>query len=254
VPSTPPLQKDAPAGGAPQVPSVAPAAIVQTPPQQSGPCEQVSPFWMQNDEAIEQWPDVQSCEQHSELWVHALPDVLHDLLSAMQVPPEHVPLQQSVPAVQACPSDTHACVPHCPPTHESEQHWIDVVHGAPAASQLTGAPPMQAPALGSHRPEQHSASLAQCEPELTQTLVPPNPNPPSAETLPDAPPQPLARVATIVPTTSAASAWCASRSWSTNSHQARSGPGGGSSISPCLTGNRLVAVPTSGLRVDQPRV
>ena len=57
VPSTPPLQKDAPAGGAPQVPSVAPAAIVQTPPQQSGPCEQVSPFWMQNDEAIEQWPD-----------------------------------------------------------------------------------------------------------------------------------------------------------------------------------------------------
>jgi hypothetical protein len=183
---------------------------------------------MQNDDAIEQWPEVQSCEQHSELCVQALPEVLHDLLSAMQLPPEHAPLQQSAPVVHACPSDTHACVPHFPPTHESEQHSIDVVHGAPAASQLTGDPPMQAPILGSQRPEQQSASLAQCEPELAQRLVPPKLNPPSPDTLPDAPPHPLARAAAVVATTSAASACCASRNSSTNGHQAKSGPDAGS--------------------------
>jgi len=161
VPSKPPLQKLAPAGGAPQVPSVAPVAIVQTPPQQSGPCEQVSPFWMQNEDAIEQWPEAQSCEQHSELCVHALPDVLQDLLSAVQEPPEHVPLQHSAPPVHACPSETQACAPHCPPTHESEQQSSDVLHAAPAASQLMGAPPRQVLARGSQRPEQHSTSLAQ---------------------------------------------------------------------------------------------
>jgi hypothetical protein len=206
VPSKPPLQKLAPAGGAPQVPSVAPAAIVQTPPQQSGPCEQVSPLWMQKEDAIEQWPEAQSFEQHSELCAHALPDVLHDLLSAVQLPPEHVPLQQSALAEHACPSETQVCVAHWPPTQESEQQSSDVLHVAPAASQLTGAPPMHALARGSQRPEQHSTSLAQWDPEPTQRLVPPNPNPPSADTLPDAPPHPLERAATIAPTTSAASA------------------------------------------------
>jgi hypothetical protein len=62
----PPLQLLAETGGAPQVPSVCPCAIVHTPPQQSGPCEHTSPFWMQKDDAIEQWPFAQSCEQHSE--------------------------------------------------------------------------------------------------------------------------------------------------------------------------------------------
>ena len=44
VPSTPPLQNDGPAGGAPHVPTVAPAAILHTPPQQSFAREQMSPF------------------------------------------------------------------------------------------------------------------------------------------------------------------------------------------------------------------
>jgi hypothetical protein len=217
VPSTPPLQKLAPAGGAPHVPRVAPVAIVQTPPQQSGPREQASPFWMQNDEAIEQWPDAHSCEQHSELCAHALPDVLHDLPSAAQVPPEHVPLQQSAPAVHACPSEAQACVPQCPPTQASEQHSIDVVQGASAASQLTGDPPTQLPERGSHRSEQHAASLAHWEPALTQRFVPANATPPSADTLPEAPPHPLERIATVAPNPSAASACCASRSPSTTS-------------------------------------
>ena len=46
-PSTDPLQRVDPGAGTPQVPSVAPAAIVQTPPQQSPPCTQASPVWMQ---------------------------------------------------------------------------------------------------------------------------------------------------------------------------------------------------------------
>ena len=182
VPSTPPLQNDAPAGGAPQVPSVAPAAIVQTPPQQSGPCAQVSPPWMQNDEAIEQWPVAsQSCEQHSELAVHALPDVLQDLLSAWHVPPVQVPPQQSVPVMHACPSEAQACAAHLPLTQEREQHSSEPVHAAPAASQLTGAPPRHVFARGSHRSEQQSASLPQCDPVSAQALVP-NPTPPSADT------------------------------------------------------------------------
>jgi hypothetical protein len=161
---------------------------------------------MQNEDAIEQWPEAQSCEQHSELCVHALPDVLQDLPSAVQEPPEHVPLQHSAPPAHACPSETQACAPHCPPTHESEQQSSDVLHAAPPASQLTGAPPRQVLARGSQRPEQHSTSLAQWDPEPTQRLVPPNPGPPSADTLPDAPPHPLERAATIAPTTSAVSA------------------------------------------------
>src|SRR5450432_1342558 len=79
VPSTPPLQKVAPAGGAPHTPRVWPAEIVHTPPQQSAAWAHTSSFWMQNEDAIEQRPLAQSCEQHSELWPHVLPDVLHVL-------------------------------------------------------------------------------------------------------------------------------------------------------------------------------
>jgi hypothetical protein len=43
VPSTPPLQYVDPVGGAPHVPSVAPAATLQVPPQQSAGLAQASP-------------------------------------------------------------------------------------------------------------------------------------------------------------------------------------------------------------------
>jgi hypothetical protein len=78
-----------------------PDAIVQTPPQQSGPCVHASPFWMQNDEAMEQVPDAQRVEQHSVLDEHALPAVLHVVLSALHVPPEHDPPQHCASVVHA---------------------------------------------------------------------------------------------------------------------------------------------------------
>jgi hypothetical protein len=190
------LQNEAPAGGAPQVPSVAPAAIVQTPPQQSGPCEQASPSWMQNDDAIEQCPVAsQSFEQQSPLVVHALPDVLHDVVSAWHLPPEHEPLQQSVPVMQAWLSDAHTCVAHLPPTHESEQQSSEPLHDDPAATQLTGAPPRQVLVRGSQRSEQQSASLPQCDAVAAQALCP-KLTPPSADSDDEEPPHPLASAAT----------------------------------------------------------
>jgi hypothetical protein len=118
----PPLQYVAPAGGAPHVPSVLPEAMVQTPPQQSGPWVHVSPFWMQKDDAMEQWPPWQSCEQQSAFCAHVLPavlqhelppslpavaDVTHPLpvLSDAQVPFVQVPLQQAPSELHSSPSD-----------------------------------------------------------------------------------------------------------------------------------------------------
>jgi hypothetical protein len=56
---------------------------------------------MQKDEAIEQCPPTQSCEQQSELCEQVFPDVLHDVLSGVHVPPPHLPPQH-------CPSVVHA--------------------------------------------------------------------------------------------------------------------------------------------------
>jgi hypothetical protein len=64
-PSTPPVQRVAPGFGALHVPSVAPAALVQMPPQQSLPRTHASPDWMQYDPPRAQWPSLpQRCEQH----------------------------------------------------------------------------------------------------------------------------------------------------------------------------------------------
>jgi hypothetical protein len=150
---------------------------------------------MQKDEAIEQWPVAsQSFEQQSALVVHALPDVLQDVLSAWQLPPEHDPLQQSVPVMHAWPSEAHTCVAHLPPMHESEQQSSDPVHAAPAATQLTGAPPRQVFARGSQRLEQQSASLPQCDPLAAQALFPKS-MPPSADTSDEEPPHPFSSAA-----------------------------------------------------------
>ena len=88
-PSTTP-QLAGPLGGvAPQVPSVAPAAIVQPLVQQSDAVEQASPPWPQNDDA---WhvPFEQSFEQHSAPDPHALPSVLHVAFSDAHAPAVHV--------------------------------------------------------------------------------------------------------------------------------------------------------------------
>jgi hypothetical protein len=106
-PSTTP-QLAGPLGGlAPQVPSVAPAAIVHPPVQQSDPIEQASPPWPQNDEA---WhvPFEQSFEQQSAPDPQALPRVLHVVFRAAHMPAVQVWLQQSPFVVQAPRSDVHA--------------------------------------------------------------------------------------------------------------------------------------------------
>jgi hypothetical protein len=175
VPSLPPLQLLAPAGGAPHVPRVCPCGIVQTPPQQSGPFAHTSPSCVQNDDAIEQCPETQSCEQQSPFCAHALPDVLHDVLSAVHVPlPPHTPPQHCALLVHAWPSETHAPVSQRPATQASEQHWSDVVHAAPARSQITGAPPRHVCAFGSHDAEQQSVSTMHDIPSAVQEATPPS--------------------------------------------------------------------------------
>jgi hypothetical protein len=190
VPSTPPLQKVAPAGGALHVPRVWPAAIVQTPPQQSGAARQASPFWMQNDDALEQRPPAQSAEQHSELVPHSLPDVLHADVNGLHAPPAQSPLQHSPPEAHACPSEVHAWDAQWPPAQASEQQSRPVVHDAPDASHWTGDPPRHEPARGSQRPEQQSASPPQRAPAATQKSVPPTLASAAMVTEPVAPPHP----------------------------------------------------------------
>jgi hypothetical protein len=113
---------------------------------------------MQKDDAMEQCPPLQSCEQHSDDALHALPDVLQDALSALQLPPEQLPPQHWALVVHAWPSEVQAPVEHVPLTHASEQHSVALVHVAPVASQFTGAPPRQVELRGSHCPEQQSES------------------------------------------------------------------------------------------------
>src|SRR5947209_4663634 len=82
-----------PLDGWPHVPSAWFCALVQTPPQQSLPLAQTSPFCPQY-EGAEQMPLLQKFEQHSPPVVHALPSVLHELFSCVHEPFDpHVPLQ-----------------------------------------------------------------------------------------------------------------------------------------------------------------
>jgi hypothetical protein len=134
VPSTPSLQFVAPAAGAEQMPSVAPCAMLQMPPQQSNEFAHVSPVWMQNDGGW-QVPAGQYFEQQSPAAPHALPCDLQPApgliaahLPLAQLPPQHSPL-----AVQARPSDVHGAAAHWPATQLKLAHCVFTVHGVPAA-------------------------------------------------------------------------------------------------------------------------
>jgi hypothetical protein len=95
VPSTAPLHRVAPGAGTSHVPKVALAALLQMPPQQSDPRTHASPVWMQYEAPSAQCPSLpHRLEQHWVLPVHALPAVLHELLSGVQVP-LHLPLQHA---------------------------------------------------------------------------------------------------------------------------------------------------------------
>jgi hypothetical protein len=128
---------------------------------------------VQNDDAIEQRPEAHSCEQQSLFCAHVLPDVLQDVFSAVHVPLPHTPPQHSALLVHAWPSETHAPAPHRPATHDSEQHWSDVVHAAPARSQIAGAPPRHVCAFGSHEAEQQSVSTVHAMLSGAQEATPP---------------------------------------------------------------------------------
>jgi hypothetical protein len=127
---------------------------------------------MQNDAAMEQVPDAQSDEQHSELAAHVLPAVLHDVLSALQVPPVHEPPQHCPFVVHAWPSDVQVVAVQAPATQESEQQSTELEHAAPDLMQLIGAPPRHAFVRGSHCAEQQSLSPAQCAPTAAHAFAP----------------------------------------------------------------------------------
>ena len=96
--------------GIPQVPKVAPAALLQSPPQHSLLTAHASPFCAQND-PLEQKPLLQTLEQQSPFVEQALPVVRQIGFKGEQVPAvPHVPLQHCVALVQGWLSETH-CEP-----------------------------------------------------------------------------------------------------------------------------------------------
>jgi hypothetical protein len=105
------------------VPTVAPDALVQRPPQHSASFAQTSPVCVQNEPPLLQTPLLQSLPQHSAFVVQALPPVRQPGLSGVQVPVwPHVPLQHWPEVVHAWPSEVHCDVPHVPPVHTKVQH------------------------------------------------------------------------------------------------------------------------------------
>jgi hypothetical protein len=112
---------------------------LQRPVQQSASRAQMSPGWMQNDEASAHVPlaVLHKPEQHCALPEHVLPAVLHAVLSGVHIPlPPHVPLQQSAFCVHAWLSDVHWFAPHLPPEQTSEQQSVDATHIAFAGAHI----------------------------------------------------------------------------------------------------------------------
>jgi len=89
------------------VPSVWPAAVLQTPVQQSALVAQESPGCSQNDDGWHE-PATHKLEQQSALPAHWLPSVLQVPFRVVHTLPVHVWLQQSPFAAHAFPSDVHA--------------------------------------------------------------------------------------------------------------------------------------------------
>jgi hypothetical protein len=121
----------------PHLPSVAPAAFTQLPPQQSPAAAQTSFVCLQK-ETPTQSPALQFFEQHSPLPPQGLPVVLHVVERGAQMPPpfpsgEHVPPQHSSFFAHAWLSATHCFAEQVPPMHEEVQHSRLFAHCAPGA-------------------------------------------------------------------------------------------------------------------------
>ncbi len=124
-----------------QVPSVAPLAFVQMPPQHSPSCEHASPVCVQNDGLPEHMPFTQYCEQQSPLPAQLLPEVLQAVFSGLQVlppsaPAAQLPLQHWASLVHAWLSLVHTVPPHVPPLHTMVQQSVGDVHAAPCCAQV----------------------------------------------------------------------------------------------------------------------
>jgi hypothetical protein len=130
-----------------QTPTVAPAAFVHEPPQQSRSAPQASPFWTQNEGDDAQTPPLQNCEQHSPPAAHGLPAVLHVVLSGVHFPPSHLPPQHSALPPHGALSAMHWDWEHLFATHETVQQSGPAVHASPGSAHAR--PPDVAVAVGS---------------------------------------------------------------------------------------------------------
>jgi len=140
-------------------PSEAPAALLQRPPQHSKSLAHASPLCVQN-EGAEQKPSLHSFEQHSVFCVQALPEVRQTALSALHAPLSQVPPQHSPFCVHVWPSPVHCLAEHVPLVHEKVQQSTFDVQAEPGPPHVPARKP-QTFVVGSHVPEQHSASFAQ---------------------------------------------------------------------------------------------
>lgn len=118
------------AAGMPQVPSVAPDALLQMPPQQSVLLAQESPVCLQNEMLPAQMPLLQTCEQQSALALQVLPEVLQAVFNAMQTlgppsgPVAHLPPQHCASVVHGWLSEVHSLEPHLPPAQTPVQQSV----------------------------------------------------------------------------------------------------------------------------------
>jgi hypothetical protein len=161
------------AGASAQVPSVAPLAMLQRPPQHSTAVRHVSPTCRQKDGAGEQTPSTQYFEQQSVATSHGLPDVRHASLSGAHDPFVHVPPQHSSFAEHSSPSATHWPSEHSPPMHENEQQSGPVSHSAKAGAQTSGPVPPGLP------PPVAEPPVAEPPIEEPPVSLPPVPSPPA---------------------------------------------------------------------------
>jgi hypothetical protein len=119
---------------------------------------------MQKEARAEHTLLVHRDEQQSLGALQGLPAVLQLVLIAWQLPPRHVPEQQSRSTLQCCPSVTQAVASHVDDVlQRNEQQSRGVLQGAPVGAQFHTAE-MQRWVLASHSREQHCESEVHASP------------------------------------------------------------------------------------------
>ena len=109
------------ADGGLHVPSVAPCALVQSPPQHSKSVAQTSPLCVQNEGAPLQVPFRQYFEQQSPWAAQALPAVRQPVFSGAHLLDAQFPPQHWAETVHAWLSDVQIVAPQVPPLQTSVQ-------------------------------------------------------------------------------------------------------------------------------------